>query len=68
MTSEREQPELWAIEPTGEMRDALERERERWTALRRRVAIGSPQEVEAWQAYRSVSDRYWYHVRQMKGD
>lgn len=58
---ELEQAPLWIEDAPG--RDArraeLDARRAEWIEARRRHAVGSEQEVEAWTAYRAASDRYW---------
>jgi hypothetical protein len=67
MDSEREQPSLWGQHDELQAhRGQLDRAREEWQKTRRRYAIGSPEEVSAWKAYRRASDRLWALLKRQR--
>jgi len=52
-----EQLEFWSDPVRKDAMEARHAARERWVAVRRRHTIGSPEELEAWRAYREAGDR-----------
>jgi hypothetical protein len=65
--SEREQPSLWGQQDDlQEHQGQLDRAREEWQRVRMRHAIGSPEELAAWKAYRRASDRLWDQIQRQR--
>jgi hypothetical protein len=67
MDSEREQPSLWGQQDELHGHQGqLDRAREEWQRARRRHAIGSEEEVSAWEGYRAASDRLWELIQRQR--